>query len=126
MKKWCFIFMACMLAGCGSVERVVCLHDTIDKSAVLREYVYQKDSIYTDRWHTVERVGDTVWRRDSVVMARWHVSIDTVRDSVMVEVVREVPVEVVKERKVRGWWWWIGLCGIVAAAVSVWVWWKRR
>lgn len=33
---------------------------------------YKHDSIYIDRWHTIQTVGDTTYIRDSVYIDRWH------------------------------------------------------
>jgi hypothetical protein len=63
------------LVGCKAtkvIEQVpVYIHDT---TQTVREL---HDSIYIDRWHTIEVKGDTVYWRDSISLVKWLVRTDT-------------------------------------------------
>ena len=63
------------LVGCKAVKETVevpvYVHDT---TQTVREL---HDSIYIDRWHTIEVKGDTVYWRDSISFVKWMVRTDT-------------------------------------------------
>jgi hypothetical protein len=63
------------LVGCKAtkvIEQVpVYIHDT---TQTVREL---HDSIYIDRWHTIEVKGDTVYCHDSISFVKWLVRTDT-------------------------------------------------
>lgn len=71
MKKLLCIFFAFVLVSCAATKTVV-LPNThqAERDSVRTEYKH--DSIYIDRWHTIQTVGDTTYIRDSVFVDRWH------------------------------------------------------
>jgi len=110
-----------LLTGCASTRGVVPAVERKDSIVIRTET--RVDSVWRDRWHVIERKGDTVFVRDSVFIDRWravHQS-DTVclRDSV--PVVTEVPV-IVRRRngydRFVSWGFWI-LFALIALTVAV-------
>lgn len=104
------------LTGCSQktiAPSIVPVHDTLWRERL------EVDTVYTDRWHTIDRKGDTVWLVDSVVVYRARYLRDTVRvtQEVPVEVVRTETVEV--EKKLSLWQRWCLGIGRVAMLVLV-------
>ena len=73
-------FLLCLLAGYGCKTQTVVVpakqthqeqNDSIEKH-------YIHDSIYIDRWHTIEKRGDTTILHDSIFIYRWKYTGDTV------------------------------------------------
>lgn len=70
-------------AGCSSHKAlreyaaaapvVVPVHDTAWQRR------FEVDTVYTDRWHYIDRKGDTVWMKDSVIFYRAKYIHDTTR-----------------------------------------------
>ena len=93
IRGFLFFVIVFALAGCRSLKETapvgVPTHDT------LWQQHYSIDTVYTDRWHYIDRKGDTVWLVDSVTIYRAKYIRDTVRE--VSEVAVEVPVEVVRE-----------------------------
>ena len=101
------------------------------RDSIRTEIVYQHDSIFTDRWHTIIQKGDTIFKIDSIYVAdiRWLEKHDTTR-IVSSDTITNV-VEVEKELTggqvfmIRsGWALWVILAvvliaGIVIAAVKL-------
>ena len=115
------------LAGCSrktAAPVVVPMHDT------LWQQHYTVDTVYTDRWHYIDRKGDTVWLVDSVIVYRAKYVHDTVKEvsEVPVEVVRTETVEV--ERKLNMWQkmtMWLGHIAVFAlAGVIFYRIWRRK
>lgn len=82
------------LAGCSrqtAAPVVVPVHDT------MWQQYYEVDTVFTDRWHYVDRKGDTVWMLDSVIVYRAKYVHDTTR---VVETVT-VPVTMTKTEYVE-------------------------
>lgn len=87
MKQGAFVFGLILFvlatAGCGSHKAlrehaaaapvVVPVHDTVWQQR------FEVDTVYTDRWHYIDRKGDTVWMRDSVIVYRAKYIHDTTR-----------------------------------------------
>ena len=117
--KYIFCVLVLLLYGCRGADRIVYVHDTIDNSVVYTNYKNVHDSVYVDRWHSVEVIGDTVYRIDSMVVYRWKMSYDTVVDSVGTEVLVPVEKVVVEKEKVRGLFWWCGLIVMVCLILYV-------
>ena len=113
-KLWTTIVVTLVIAGvaislcCCKTTRVVTeyrdreVHDTICKV----------DSVWQDRWHTIQAKGDTIYKLDSVVIREYHIKHE-VRDSIVVDsipyevfVTKEVPV---KSAYIRftSWFFWI-------------------
>lgn len=109
-----FILLA--LTGCSRkavAPVIVPVHDT------LWQQHYQVDTMYTDRWHYIDRKGDTVWHVDSVIVYRAKHIHDTVKEvsEVPVEVVRTETVEV--EKHLNLWQkltMWLGKIAVFATA----------
>ena len=102
------------LVGCKAtrvIEQVpVEVHDTVYQKMV------QRDSVFVDRWHSVEVKGDTVFVRDSFAVVRYIRTTDTAYKVVErpITVTRTETVEVEK----RLHWWqkglmWMGVIGLV-------------
>lgn len=89
------IFLMLATTGCSSFKDVapvvVPVHDT------LWQQHYEVDTVFTDRWHYIDRKGDTVWMRDSVIVYRAKYIHDTTR---VVETVT-VPVTLTKTEYVE-------------------------
>lgn len=108
--------VAC-LAGCRTmrvIEQVpVEVHDTMYQKVV------QRDSIYTDRWHTVEVKGDTVFVTDSHISVTYRTVTDTAYKYVEKPVT--VTVEQIKEVEKPLRWWQKGLmwAGVLALATAL-------
>lgn len=118
---WLLIALAILLTltSCRcwreSIPAAQTVHDTVITN--LDHFVH--DSIYQDKWHTIYQNGDTIHIHDSIVYLKWH--IDTLwRDSVMIQRDSvECPVEVIKNKKVRGVFWWTGLICIIGATAYI-------
>lgn len=97
-----FIIMAALLmVGCKTtqtiVEKPVYIHDTTQSVRV------ERDSVYVDRWHTIETIGDTVYVTDSVWVVRYFRTTDTAYKYIE----KPVNVEVTKIQEVTkplGFW----------------------
>lgn len=93
--------LAMLSVGCRGVREVVevpvYIHDTARVVSV------QTDSVYVERWHSIEVKGDTVIEREREIRYRKVVEKDTVREvsEVPVETVRTV--ETVKVEKIPFW-----------------------
>lgn len=71
--------MLCLLAGYGCKTKAIAVpvkqthqeqNDSIEKS-------YIHDSIFIDRWHTIEKKGDTTILHDSIFILKWKYVADT-------------------------------------------------
>ena len=111
--------VAC-LAGCRTVRVIeqvpVEVHDTMYQKVV------QRDSIYTDRWHTVELKGDTVFLTNNQITVKYRTVTDTAYKYIEKPVT--VTVEQIKEVKAPLPWWqkglmWSGVIGILTALAAV-------
>lgn len=75
MKAIIVIMAALLMVGCKTtqtiVEKPVYIHDTTHSVRV------ERDSVYVDRWHTIEVKGDTVHVTDSVWIVRYFRTTDT-------------------------------------------------
>lgn len=108
------------LAGCRTVRVVeqvpVHIHDTLSQK------VFLHDSIYIDRWHTVEMKGDTIYVTDQVTKTKIVTKTDTAYRYIErpVTVTRTEQVEV---KKPLAWWqkglMWAGALGILTALAAV-------
>lgn len=119
MKTWIYIvvLILCVLTGCKtirSVEQVqVPVHDT------LWQQHYQVDTMFTDRWHYIDRKGDTVLMVDSVIVYRAKHIHDTIREvnEIPIEVVRTETVEVKKRNGfLHDLIFWLGMMGMLGLA----------
>ena len=85
------LLAACVSCSPKIVERIVVQHDTT--TVHHRDTTYRRDSIYIREWMK----GDTVYvdrfRDRYVFRDRWRDSIRVVRDSALVEHIKEVKVE---------------------------------
>ena len=122
-----FILLNTVLVGCSrrtAAPIAVPVHDT------LWQQHYQIDTVYTDRWHYIDRKGDTVWMVDSVIVYRAKHVHDTVREvsEVPVEVVRTETVEV--EKHLNLWQrmtMWLGNVAVFAmAGIIIYRIWRKR
>ena len=71
------ICLVLALTGCSrqtAAPLVVPVHDTLYRNSV------QYDTSFVDRWHYIDRKGDTVWMRDSVTVYRARYIHDTTRE----------------------------------------------
>lgn len=108
--------VAC-LAGCRTVRVIeqvpVEVHDTMYQKVV------QRDSIYTDRWRTVEVKGDTVYVTDSHMSVTYRTITDTAYKYIEKPVT--VTVEQIKEVEKPLRWWQKGLmwAGVLALATAL-------
>lgn len=110
-KNLCFTFwrfpaitlILVLLSGCRTqvrlveVEKPVYIHDTTQSVRV------ERDSVYVDRWHTIEVKGDTVHVTDSVWVVRYFRTTDTAYKYIE----KPVNVEVTKIQEVTkplGFW----------------------
>ncbi len=126
--------LALTLAGCKTVtkvqERIVTKTDTLWRTQVRHDSIYQKDSIRIREWMK----GDTVYRdRD-----RWLTIYQdrTEHDTVYIARHDTVRVDVVKtEKQQLSWWqraknkfsdWVVAVLVAVLLAVSAWGWYQRR
>ena len=102
------------LVGCKAtrvIEQVpVAVHDTVYQKMV------QRDSVFVDRWHSVEVKGDTVFVTNEVTKTKFVTKTDTAYRYVErpITVTRTETVEVEK----RLHWWqkglmWMGVIGLV-------------
>lgn len=103
---WCFpaiTLILVLLSGCRTqvrlveVEKPVYIHDTTQSVRV------ERDSVYVDRWHTIEVKGDTVHVTDSVWVVRYFRTTDTAYKYIE----KPVNVEVTKIQEVTkplGFW----------------------
>ena len=105
---------ALLLGGCKAtrvIEQVpVAVHDTVYRKMV------QRDSVFVDRWHSVEVKGDTVFVTNEVTKTKVVTKTDTAYRYVErpITVTRTETVEVEK----RLHWWqkglmWMGVIGLV-------------
>lgn len=95
------IMAALLMVGCKTtqtiVEKPVYIHDTTQSVRV------ERDSVYVDRWHTIEVKGDTVHVTDSVWVVRYFRTTDTAYKYIE----KPVNVEVTKIQEVTkplGFW----------------------
>lgn len=101
MKAIIVIMAALLMVGCKTtqtiVEKPVYIHDTTQSVRV------ERDSVYVDRWHTIEVKGDTVHVTDSVWVVRYFRTTDTAYKYIE----KPVNVEVTKIQEVTkplGFW----------------------
>ena len=105
---------ALLLGGCKAtrvIEQVpVEVHDTVYQKMV------QRDSVFVDRWHSVEVKGDTVFVTNEVTKTKYVTKTDTAYRYIErpITVTRTETVEVEK----RLHWWqkglmWMGVIGVV-------------
>lgn len=92
---------ALLMVGCKTtqtiVEKPVYIHDTTQSVRV------ERDSVYVDRWHTIEVKDDTVYVTDSVWVVRYFRTTDTAYKYIE----KPVNVEVTKIQEVTkplGFW----------------------
>ena len=93
----CFVFVSCAQKRYFKNSTVGSATTTNTK----QQTQYIRDSIYIDRWHTIQATGDTIYRTDSVckiITKLVHDTVrtehsDTVREPVLVEVEKLVQVE---------------------------------
>ena len=85
MKRFCFLGLIMMpvLTGC-SCFNALREHAAVAPVAVpvydtLWQQKYEVDTVFTDRWHYIDRKGDTVWMHDSVIVYRAKYIHDTTR-----------------------------------------------
>ena len=83
---FCSVVALCiLLTSCKGLKQVVevpvYIHDTTKTVTEVH------DSTFIDRWHTIEKKGDTVYWHDSVVFVKYRTKVDTSYKYV------EVPVE---------------------------------
>ena len=76
LLRYCVIALLCLLlAGCRTakvIEQVpVEVHDTVYQKMV------QRDSVFVDRWHSVEVKGDTVFVTNEVTKTKMVTKTDT-------------------------------------------------
>ena len=121
--------VAC-LAGCRTVRVIeqvpVEVHDTMYQKVV------QRDSIYTDRWHTVEVKGDTVFLTNNQITVKYRTVTDTAYKYIEKPVT--VTVEQIKEVEKEQKWWqkmlmWFGagfILVVVGSFVFMWLSLKNR
>ncbi len=111
---------ALLLGGCKAtrvIEHVpVEVHDTVYQKMV------QRDSVFVDRWHSVEVKGDTVFVTNEVTKTKVVTKTDTAYRYVErpITVTRTETVEVEK----RLHWWqkglmWMGVIGLVCLVIWV-------
>ena len=98
MKRLLIIVSAILCVSCNTSKNVIVVHDTVERSVIYNKYKTLHDSIYIDRWHSTENIGDTIYRTDSIVVYSWRYSSDTIRDTVTKTIKEKVPVEI-KESK---------------------------
>lgn len=101
MKAIIVIMAALLMVGCKTtqtiVEKPVYIHDTTQSVRV------ERDSVYVDRWHTIEVKGDTVFLTNNQITVKYRTVTDTVYKYVEKPV--EVEVEKIKEvEKPLGFW----------------------
>lgn len=101
MRAIIIIMTALLMVGCKTtqtiVEKPVYIHDTTQSVRV------ERDSVYVDRWHTIEVKGDTVYVTDSVWVVRYFRTTDTAYKYIE----KPVNVEVTKIQEVTkplGFW----------------------
>lgn len=101
MRAIIIIMAALLMVGCKTtqtiVEKPVYVHDTTQSVRV------ERDSVYVDRWHTIEVKGDTVYVTDSVWVVRYFRTTDTAYKYIE----KPVNVEVTKIQEVTkplGFW----------------------
>lgn len=101
MRAIIIIMAALLMVGCKTtqtiVEKPVYIHDTT------RSVRVERDSVYVDRWHTIEVKGDTVYVTDSVWVVRYFRTTDTAYKYIE----KPVNVEVTKIQEVMkplGFW----------------------
>lgn len=101
MRAIIIIMAALLMVGCKTtqtiVEKPVYIHDTTQSVRV------ERDSVYVDRWHTIEVKGDTVYVTDSVWVVRYFRTTDTAYKYIE----KPVNVEVTKIQEVTkplGFW----------------------
>ena len=101
MRTIIVIMAALLMVGCKTtqtiVEKPVYVHDTTQSVRV------ERDSVYVDRWHTIEVKGDTVYVTDSVWVVRYFRTTDTAYKYIE----KPVNVEVTKIQEVTkplGFW----------------------
>lgn len=107
MKRILFLFivitMITCLGGCKTAHDIPVVHDTtyVSKYEIKHDSVYINQ--YKDRYHTIYVRGDTVFVHDSIyVEDKGHIRfVDEIHDTIYKY--RDVPVEVVKEKRVTNW-----------------------
>lgn len=120
MRKIILLSAVLLLVGCQSwrktVEVPVYVHDT---TYVAKTY---RDSVYVDRWHTVETKGDTVYVTQQQIVSKWRTITDTAYK--VVEKPVTVTVEQIKEVAKPLTWWqrthiYIGIGAVVLLVLWV-------
>lgn len=101
MRKIILLSAVLLLVGCQSwrktVEVPVYVHDT---TYVAKTY---RDSVYVDRWHTVEVKGDTIFVTNEVTKTRIVTKIDTAYRYIKQPVIVS-KTETVEVAKPLTWW----------------------
>ena len=119
MKRYfLLIFALCTLfVGCKHIETIVekpvYVHDTTTAVS------YHVDTVYTDRWHYIDRKGDTVRVTDSVTVYKARYVHDTVRDVVETPVTVTQTVTREVERPMRWWQKTLAWAGVVFLLIVV-------
>ena len=122
MKRILFLllFIIC-LSGCKTTHEIPVIHDTT--YIVNTEYKnrYLHDSVYVDRYHEIFVKGDTVIIHDSVYEHGTIQFYDTVKVTDTCYRYKDVPVEVIKEKKVvPGWCWILLIVNLITVGLYVW------
>lgn len=109
-----------LLSGCKSLKQTVEVPVYVHDTAYLAKEVH--DSIYIDRWHTIEVKGDTVFVTNEQITVKLRTITDTAYKYVEKPVT--VTVEQIKEVEKPLTWWqkglmWCGALGILTALAAV-------
>ena len=102
------------MVGCKTVKETVEVPVYVHDTAYLAKEVH--DSIYIDRWHTIEVKGDTVFVTNEQITVKLRTITDTAYKYVEKPVT--VTVEQIKEVEKPLRWWqkglmWIGVVGLM-------------
>lgn len=119
----CFLLCIALLNGCKSVEHVQVVHDTIQHYKVKEVPVVVHDSIYHTQYVNVYTKGDTVYKEIKVNDGMYVEIPIEIHDTIFDSKVVNVPVEVIKEKNVKGFFYWFGIimCFISVIGLVVWI-----
>lgn len=71
-KSLIVLTLAVGLVSCSTV-RVSRNHTSSRTDTVyIKQAEVVRDSVWTDRWHTIYTKGDTIYQLDSIIVDRWH------------------------------------------------------